>query len=100
MRKKQPKKVLLTKEDLVELFMVLKNFIEEELFVPFSRGLDSRLRLLQERISTLEIVENNHRAEIQSLKKHCIHRDALDHISYLSILGPRSCQPRPILWQT
>lgn len=85
--KKQPVKVQLSKEDLVELLTVLKKFLEEET-AGTHRAQTHRLDCHNQRITTLEIVENNHRAEIRELKRHCVHEDRVKSIWY-SVINNR-----------
>ena len=85
-KKTSPINVQLSKDDLKELLVILKDFMLEEI----SRR-DKMLFLNQsemsERIRLLEIVENNHRREIHKLKLHCLHDDKLDHIEYCTTSG-------------
>ena len=85
MKKKQPtkRKILLSKEDLVELLTVLKNFIQEELL---QRGRESeRLtsieqRRMRERITRLEI-ETKKVSEVKQVS-YCGHEDRFESIWY------------------
>lgn len=79
--KKQPIKVQLSKDDLKELLVVLKNFIQEELQGLY-RVHDHRLDCHNGRIISLERIENNHRKEIQRLKQHCLHNGKFTHVTY------------------
>lgn len=81
---KRPIKVQLSKDDLKELLTVLKNFMYEKILVELNRQ-NKRVFLncseLDKRVSNLEIVENNHRAEIHKLKQRCVHDTQFDSIS-------------------
>ena len=86
-KKKQPViNVQLSKKDLTELFVVLKDFMTEEISLQ-NKMLFSNQSEMGERIRLLEIVENNHRRELQKLKQCCLHDDRLDRIEYYSISG-------------
>ena len=52
--RKQPKKVVLSKEAFRELFGDLKKFIEEELFKPHKLDLNHRLEMFQRQIRDVE----------------------------------------------
>ena len=82
-KKKQPINVQLSKDDLKELLVVVKSFVYESVLAELSRQ-NKRVFLncseLDKRITTLEIVENNHRAEIHKLKQHCAHDTQFDSI--------------------
>lgn len=77
MAKKQPVKIILTKEDLSELFGVLKKFIEEELFRPYRLDLNHRMELLQRRIKDVEKTTN-----AVGRVSACPHQDRFDSIWY------------------
>jgi len=90
--------VRLSKDDLGELLVVLRNFILEELQITIREVVLAELsrqsqRLFlnssenAKRITALEIVENNHWKEIRKLKLHCLHDDKLDHIEYYTTSG-------------
>lgn len=83
---KQPINVQLSKDDLKELLVVLKDFMSEEISIRNKRLFLNQSEM-DRRITTLEIVENSHRKEIQKLKQHCSHDDKLDHISYSRATG-------------
>ena len=89
-KKKQPIKVQLSKDDLKELLVVVKNFVYESVLTELHRQ-NKRVFLncseLDKRIQLLEMVENNHRREIHKLKLHCLHDDILDHIEYYTTSG-------------
>ncbi len=82
MNKKQPKKksinVQLTKDDLKELLVVLKNFMVEEIS-GHSRVTTHRIDCHNSRITQLERIEL-----YQKPKRilHCAHEDKLDCITY------------------
>ena len=79
--KKQPINVQLSKDDLKELLVVLKDFMLEEI----SRR-DKMLFLNQseidKRVQRLEMVENTHRTEIHKLKQCCSHDDRFPSLSF------------------
>lgn len=83
--KKQPIKVQMSKLELAELLNTLKKFIYENILVELNRQ-SKRIFLncseLDKRITSLEIVENNHRAEIHKLKQHCTHSYKLISVVY------------------
>lgn len=84
--KKQPIKVQLSKDDLKELLVVLKDLMSEEITIRDKRFLLNQHEI-DRRITNLEYVENNHRKEIHRLKQHCLHDDKLNRIEYYTISG-------------
>ena len=85
--KKQPISVQLSKDDLKELLIVVKNFTYENILVELNRQ-NKRVFLncseLDKRVSNLEMVENNHRKEIHKLKQCCSHDDRFKSVWYSS----------------
>ena len=85
-KKKQPINVQLSKKDLTELFVALKDFMTEEISL-HNKRLFLNQSEMEKRIYSLEIVENSRRKEIQKLKLCCSHDDRLDRIEYYPISG-------------
>lgn len=84
--KKNPINVQLTKDDLKELLVVLKDFMTEEITLQNKKVFLNQCEM-DRRIIKLEIVENNHRKEIHKLKLHCLHDDKLNRIECCSSPG-------------
>ena len=84
--KKQSTKVQLSKQDLTELLMVLKDFLFEEISIQHKR-LFLNQSMMEKRITSLEIIGNNHRNEIRILKQGCIHKYNLNRFVYSKTTG-------------
>ena len=84
--KKQLIKVQLTKDDLKELLIVLKDFMTEEITLRNKKVFLNQCEM-DRRITSLEIVENSLRKKIHKLKQLCLHDDGLDNIEYYTISG-------------
>ena len=71
-KKEHPIKVQLSKDDLKEVVVVVKNFVYESVLEELHRQ-NKKVFLncseLDKRVSKLEIIENNHRMEISILKE-------------------------------
>ena len=67
MKKKQPKKVQISKQNLTELLGVLKNFIVEEL-LETSKKDNSRMDLIYKSLFNLEAAQKNLNSQIRDLR--------------------------------
>jgi hypothetical protein len=96
--KKQPINVQLSKNDLKELLVVLKDLIRNssenakriaEIVDRENRNattISNNLSKMDMRITTLEIVEESHSKEIHKLKQHCLHDDKFDRVEYYTFI--------------
>ncbi len=82
--KKQPINVRLSKDDLKELLVILKNVITEDIGM---RLLDTnhRVEMLQRRVTDINKTQRSQESKKGVL--HCAHEDKLDHITYGQISG-------------
>ena len=76
-KKKQPISVQLTKDDLKELLVILKNFMTKEIFKTFQMEVQHRMDCHNLRILNLE----------KTIVQHCVHDDKLDYIEYYTTSG-------------
>lgn len=79
--KEQPMKVLLSKQDLVNLLIILKDFVSDEIFGPYRLDMNHRMEMLDRRVRA---VEKDVTAQESKHILSCTHSDIFNGIWYSS----------------